>query len=207
MKNLHVPNQRFYEQYHVDQAKQKCGNLPAFHGARFQQGYVVGSIFKGLFRWAMPHFQQSAKLIGKKALQTGFNVAQDVVHGDNIKTTIRKQAKQAIDNKTSQKSQQAQSGAGKKAIKRKPKAQNSVRLPTRKPKLLRGRRNLKPFLTKNRMAIVHHESRECTKSEFDLFTIPATQTSIHKGQWIEYHPLGNITVLLNLTYLEQEKNI
>ena len=43
------------------------------------------------------------------------------------------------------------------------------------------------------MAFVHHESRECTKSELDLFTIPATQTSIHKGQWIEYHPLSNIT--------------
>ena len=41
------------------------------------------------------------------------------------------------------------------------------------------------------MAFVHHESRECTKS--DLFTIPATQTSIRKGQWIEYHPLSNIT--------------
>ena len=43
------------------------------------------------------------------------------------------------------------------------------------------------------MAFVHHESLQCTKSELDLFTIPATQTSIHKGQWIEYHPLSNIT--------------
>ena len=43
------------------------------------------------------------------------------------------------------------------------------------------------------MAFVHHESRECTKSELYLFTIPATQTSIHKGQWIQYHPLSNIT--------------
>ena len=43
------------------------------------------------------------------------------------------------------------------------------------------------------MAFVHHESQECTKSELDLFTIPATQTSITKGQWTEYHPLSNIT--------------
>ncbi|XP_078357498.1 uncharacterized protein F54H12.2-like [Oculina patagonica] len=43
------------------------------------------------------------------------------------------------------------------------------------------------------MAFVHHESQECTKSELDLFTVPATQTSITKGQWIEYHPLTNIT--------------
>ena len=43
------------------------------------------------------------------------------------------------------------------------------------------------------MAFVHHESQECTKSELDLFSIPATQTSITKGQWIEYHPISNIT--------------
>ena len=43
------------------------------------------------------------------------------------------------------------------------------------------------------MAFVHHESNECSKSELDLFTIPSTQTSISKGQWIEYHPLSNIT--------------
>ena len=43
------------------------------------------------------------------------------------------------------------------------------------------------------MAFAHHESQECTKSELDLLSIPPTQTSISKGQWIEYHPLSNIT--------------
>ena len=43
------------------------------------------------------------------------------------------------------------------------------------------------------MAFVHHESQECTKPELDLFSIPATQTSITKGQWIEYHPISNST--------------
>ena len=43
------------------------------------------------------------------------------------------------------------------------------------------------------MAFVHHDSHECTKSELDIFTFPATQTFITKGQWIEYHPLSNIT--------------
>ena len=43
------------------------------------------------------------------------------------------------------------------------------------------------------MAFVHHQSQECTKSELDLFSIPATQGSITKGQWIEYHPISNIT--------------
>jgi len=91
----------FYEQYCVDQAMQKGRNLRAFHPARFQRGYGLGSIFKGLFRWAMPHFQQGAKVMGKKALQTGVNVAQDIPDGDNLKTAVRKQAKQTLVNVTS----------------------------------------------------------------------------------------------------------
>ena len=118
MKKLLAPNHKFYQQYYVDQAKQTGGNLPAFHGARFQRGYGLGSIFKDLFRWAMPHLQQGAKVIGKKALQTGVNVVQDVLDGDNIKTAVHKRTKQAL-GLPSQNSLQGQSGAGKKAIKRK----------------------------------------------------------------------------------------
>ena len=116
MKKLHTPNHKLYEQYYVNQAKQKGGSLPAFHGARFQHGYGLGSIFRGLFRWAMPHLQQGAKVIGKKALQTGVNVVQDVLDGDNIKTAVHKRTKQAL-GLPSQNSLQGQSGAGKKAIK------------------------------------------------------------------------------------------
>ena len=53
----------------------------------------------------MPHLKQGAKVIGKKALQTGVNVAQDVLDGDNLKAAVSKQAEQAIGNMTSQKSQ------------------------------------------------------------------------------------------------------
>ena len=123
MKKLHTPNHKLYEQYYVDQARQKGGNLPAFHGARFQRGYGLGSIFRGLFRWAMPHLQQGAKVIGEKALQTGVNVFQDVLDGDNIKTAVHKRTKQAL-GLPSQNSLQGQSGAGKKSIKR--KAQGST---------------------------------------------------------------------------------
>ena len=116
MKKLYAPNHKLYEQYYVDQAKQKGGNLPAFHGARFQRGYGLGSIFKGLFRWAMPHSQQGAKMLGKRALQTGVDVAQDVLAGENVKTATNKRAKQAL-GLPSQNS--SRSGGGRKAIKRK----------------------------------------------------------------------------------------
>ena len=82
----------------------------------------------------MPHLQRGAKVIGRKALQTGVNVAQDVLCGDNIKTAISKQAKQAIGNMTSQKSQQAQSGAGQKGTKRKAQGSKISSPPGKKAK-------------------------------------------------------------------------
>ena len=116
MKKLYTPSHKLYEEYYLNQAKQKAGNLPAFHGALFQRRYGLGSIFKGLFRWAMPHLQQGAKMLGKRALQTGVQVAQDVLAGENVKTATKKRAKQAL-GLPSQHS--LQSGGGKKAIKRK----------------------------------------------------------------------------------------
>ena len=42
------------------------------------------------------------------------------------------------------------------------------------------------------MAFINKFSCECSKSETDLFSVPPTQTSILKGQWIQYNPLTNI---------------
>ena len=113
MKKIYTPNHKLYEQYYVDQAKQKGGNLPAFHGSRFQQGYGLGSIFKGLFCWVMPHLQQGAKALGKKTLQTGAQVAQDVLEGNNVNTALEKRGKEAISGLV------PHAGSGRKSTKRK----------------------------------------------------------------------------------------
>ena len=113
MRRLYTPNHKLYEEYYLNQAKQNGGNLPAFHGAQFQQGYGLGSIFKGLFRWAMPHLQQGAKVLGEKALQTGAQVAQDVLEGNNVNTALPKRSKEAIHGLV------PQAGGGRKATKRK----------------------------------------------------------------------------------------
>ena len=42
------------------------------------------------------------------------------------------------------------------------------------------------------MAFVHPQSCECAKSELDLFTVPATQTSIESGGWVEYNPISSL---------------
>ena len=53
-------------------------------------------------------------MLGKKALQTGVNVAQDVIEGKDIKAAVSKRATQALGNITSQNSLQEQSGGGLK---------------------------------------------------------------------------------------------
>ena len=43
------------------------------------------------------------------------------------------------------------------------------------------------------MAFVHDSSCECTKSELDLFNVPATQTAVESSQWVEHRPLTSLT--------------
>lgn len=43
------------------------------------------------------------------------------------------------------------------------------------------------------MAFLHHQSCECVKSELDLFSLPATQTSIGSGKWVQYKPIFSLT--------------
>ena len=61
----------------------------------------------------MPHLQQGAKVLGKKALQTGAQVAQDVLEGNNVNTALAKRSKEASGGLVSQ------VGRGRKATKRK----------------------------------------------------------------------------------------
>jgi hypothetical protein len=42
------------------------------------------------------------------------------------------------------------------------------------------------------MAFIHEGSCECSKSELDLFAVPATQTSVESGLYVEYHPISSI---------------
>ncbi|GBN58997.1 hypothetical protein AVEN_36050-1 [Araneus ventricosus] len=42
------------------------------------------------------------------------------------------------------------------------------------------------------MAYVLKVSPESFKSELELFHLPATQTAIENGHWVEFHPLSNV---------------
>ena len=111
-----------YKTYYVNQAKQRGGNLPAFHGGYAQQGYGLGSMLRGLFRWALPHVSAGAQSLGRQALKGGLAVAQDVASGQNLKQSFKKRAQetgQAVMNDVLS-SKTTQSGAGRKGTKRLP---------------------------------------------------------------------------------------
>ena len=69
--------------------------MNAFHGARVQKGYGLGSILGGLVRRALPYLWTGAKHAGKMALKTGVDVANDVMDGQDIKSSVKARTRQA----------------------------------------------------------------------------------------------------------------
>ena len=104
MKKIHTPNHKLYEQYYLDQAKQVGGNLPAFHGARSQKRYGLGSIFKTSFPLGNNTLKQGVKAVLHK---------EDTLARENLKTATSKRVKQAVGDMSSQNSSQL--GARRKA--------------------------------------------------------------------------------------------
>ncbi len=126
----------FYKTYYMNQVQQKGGNLPAFHGAPTQRGYGLGSILKGLFRWAVPKVSTAAKAVGRAALKEGVGLAQDIVEGKDWRSSALKRGKK-IGNQSFQelKSQNAsQAGGGKKATKRRAPTKSNQSVPTKRQK-------------------------------------------------------------------------
>ena len=78
--------------------------------------YGLGGLLKGLFRAAVPLFKQGAKAVGRTALKTGAQVANDVLQGQDLKSSLKtrgSQARQELQNKAKQKMSKM-IGGGKK---------------------------------------------------------------------------------------------
>ncbi len=85
---------RAYEDYYVNQ----CGHgLPVFYGARSQRGHGIGSIFSGLWRTVFPILKRVAPALGRKALQTGVQIADDVTSGKSFKEAAKTRVMNAIE--------------------------------------------------------------------------------------------------------------
>ena len=74
---------KMYEEYYL---KQTGNGMPAFAGAQYQRGHGLGNVLRTLTKFALPILKKGARSVGKQVLKTGMNIAQDAIHGQNIKS-------------------------------------------------------------------------------------------------------------------------
>lgn len=86
-----------------------------------QRGYGLGGILSGLFRSALPVLTRGAKTIGKQALQTGLQMANDALNGQTDTTPRRPRNTRPV-------------GVRKRAIKRKSRGRSAISSVRKRPK-------------------------------------------------------------------------
>ena len=77
-----------YDDYY---AREVGGALPYFTGARVQRGHGFISLFSGLLRTVAPLIRRGAVALGKRALTTGAQIADDAIPviGGKIELLLR----------------------------------------------------------------------------------------------------------------------
>ena len=70
--------------------------MAAFTGARYQRGHGLGNKLCSLTKFAMPFLKKGAKAVGKQAMKTGMNIAQEVMLGQNIKKAAKRHLSQGL---------------------------------------------------------------------------------------------------------------
>ena len=64
--------------------------ITPYSGATWQRGYGVGSIFRGLFKMAMPLARNAGKSLLKAGVKGGVGLAQDALRGRNVKQAAKR---------------------------------------------------------------------------------------------------------------------
>jgi hypothetical protein len=92
-----------YENYYKTQAHEK---IPVFKGANYQKGYGFGDVFKRFFKWIVPVIKKHAApvvaTVGKEALKSGINIANDALDGKDFVESSRKRIKDSLNNLSEQ---------------------------------------------------------------------------------------------------------
>ncbi|KAI8503792.1 hypothetical protein Bbelb_187630 [Branchiostoma belcheri] len=70
------------------------GQLPVYYGRSMQRGYGLGGIFRGLLRSAVPLLKRGAKSVGRHALRSGIDFAQDILNGQDAKRSAKRRGKE-----------------------------------------------------------------------------------------------------------------
>lgn len=93
MRVIYVPgNEKTWSQYYNSQALQHGSG---FVGLPYQRGAGLGSLFRGLFRAILPVAKSVGKSVGRQALQTGTEIASDVLAGKSLKDAAEERGKVA----------------------------------------------------------------------------------------------------------------
>ena len=74
---------------------------PVFRGVRYQRGYGLGGVFRKLFRYIVPFVKEHGvpilKTVGKTALNSATNLANDALEGKNIKESAKQRLKETFE--------------------------------------------------------------------------------------------------------------
>jgi hypothetical protein len=71
-----------------------------FQGAKYQRGYGIGNVFKRLYKWIVPIFEQKGipflKTLGKTIIKGTTNFADDAIEGKNIKNSAKRRFEESL---------------------------------------------------------------------------------------------------------------
>ena len=63
--------------------------MASFTGAQYQRGHGLGNILRSLTKFALPFLKKGAKAVGKQAMKTGMNIAQEAMQEQNMKKAAK----------------------------------------------------------------------------------------------------------------------
>ena len=87
-------SRQMYEDYYTGQVG---GNMPVFRGMRHQRGHGLGNVIGGLFRRVvLPFLKKNKKTLIRNVMKTGMEVADDVLEGQSLKSSVKKRLPQGI---------------------------------------------------------------------------------------------------------------
>ena len=83
---IHEKSKSSYDKYYSQTGD---GIANVFQGSQIQKGYGLGSMLTSLAKSAIPLLKRGAVALGKTALQTGVNLANDGLNGKNMSNAAR----------------------------------------------------------------------------------------------------------------------
>ena len=113
--------------------QQRGGNIAGFCGAHMQRD-MESELFSRALR-DMLFKQSTAKVVGKRALQTATEVGQDVLQGKNVRESFKSRGKQVVSDVVENAAKKVMTGKSrKKGIKRAAPAKTPIHGPIKKQK-------------------------------------------------------------------------